>query len=63
MIEDKYIVKIRTNSDEFEDQASNMAVVECQKGQRVWIRVGDEGTFRAGGETTFSGFLVHAYDE
>ena len=61
-VENEFIIRSRTNSDGYEGQGSNMAVVECQRGQRVWVRAGDSGTYRAGGDTTFSGFLIHVYD-
>ena len=45
-------------------QASNMVLLECNKGDRVFVETADnEGTLHGNNDrTTFSGFLIHRYD-
>ena len=45
-------------------QASNMVLLDCDKGDRVFVETGsNEGTIHGSNDrTTFSGFLIHQYD-
>ena len=61
MLENELIVQSRSTNNDVDDQGSNMAVIECHRGQRVWVQVTDEGYLRGSRDTTFSGFLIHVY--
>ena len=61
MHNDEVIVgALADNQDDEFSNGSNMAVVHCSEGDKVWVESKTDGEEMQGGrESTFSGFLLH----